>query len=374
MTVFVNSAKTFILTADGKDGDDTCQVSITVKDKPQLSCDLFTVSKSKVEKGENFTLRWETTGADDVEINQGIGDVADDGSKTTSVNRDTTFTLTASNDHDTVTCKVSVKIKDEDHDDDDKLRCELDISDDEIKKGDSVKLSWETEGGDEILLKDDRGNVLVDTEDGDDYDVDEDDIRVKPTRDTEYRLTVFDGNDKETCEVDVEVDEKEVLSVKTKRDQDPIVIGIPLTHVPYTGFEAGPVLTALFYTLLAIWGLAIAYILVIRRGNVFGFALPAKKEENVAASMTTAEPIYTPVQDFAPVAPTLETASALDTKAHEAHVLLSNDARAFIRARAETEEEQLAILDSVIANAKATFPTENGWVILNKARVEQLLG
>lgn len=377
-TVFVDSNTTFVLTVDGEDGDDTCQVSVTVKEKPQLSCDLFTVSKSKVEEDERFTLRWETTGATSVSINQGIGSVSADGSRTESVDDDTTYILTASNSHETVTCKVSVKVEE---DEKDRLRCDLEISDDEIEKGDSVRLSWDNDGADEILLKDDRGNVLVDTDDGDNYDVDEDDIKVKPTRDTEYRLTVYGKNgDKKTCEVDVEVDDKKV-TVDIDRNQNPIVIGIPLTHVPYTGFEAGPIMTTLFYILLAVWGLAIAYILVVKRGSVFGFALngDAKQESTVAAStMTAAAPIYTPVYDYAPAeTPVVEaddTLAALDNKAHDARVLLSTDARNFVASMAETREGQLAVLESVISAAKATYPTENGWVVLNKARVEELIG
>ena len=69
----------------------------------------------------------------------------------------------------------------------------------------------------------------------------------------------------------------------TTRDQQPLT-GIRLVEVPYTGFEAGPALTALFYTLLTLWAFFIAYVLIVKEGSVFGFTLKGRAtEETVTA-------------------------------------------------------------------------------------------
>ena len=55
------------------------------------------------------------------------------------------------------------------------------------------------------------------------------------------------------------------IIVLESRDQKPVVGSIYLTEVPYTGFEAGPVLTFIFYGLLTLWALFVAYVIVIKK-------------------------------------------------------------------------------------------------------------
>ncbi|QQR64984.1 hypothetical protein IPH92_00160 [Candidatus Kaiserbacteria bacterium] len=216
-------------------------------------CDSFTVSDSRVEEGDKVTLRWKTTDADDVDINQGVGDVDDDGSETVTIDEDTTFTLTARGDGDTDTCRVSVKVdEDDDNNDNDKLRCEFSVSDSAIRTGESVILSWINDATDRLVLKDNNGKTLADSKKNSDIDEDVDFLTVKPSKTTKYTLDVYDGNKKETCVLNVEVGKGTVS-------------GISLSQVPYTGFEAGPMLTAIFYGAIALWGLVLAYALVLKK-------------------------------------------------------------------------------------------------------------
>ena len=60
-------------------------------------------------------------------------------------------------------------------------------------------------------------------------------ITLSPTRDTEYTLTAERGSKDRTCRVKVEI-EDDIVIIET-RDQQPLVAGISLTAVPYTGFE-----------------------------------------------------------------------------------------------------------------------------------------
>lgn len=258
---------TYTLTAQGTGGSDTCSVSIEVdedEEEPKPRCDFFTISDSSVEEGDRVTLEWGTTNADQVSINQGIGNVSDDGSKNVTIDDDTTFILTVSNSEGEDTCRVSVEV-DEDEDDEPKPRCELDISDDKVKKGTKVTLEWETSNADEIEIEDDKGKEIFESKKSKYMDGE---IDVIINRDTEFTLIARGDGGKRECEVDVEVEDD--VTVFEKRDQ-PLVIS--LTSVPYTGFEAGPALTFLFYALLTLWALFIAYILVIKKGSVMGLSL-----------------------------------------------------------------------------------------------------
>jgi len=403
-TVFVDSDTTFKLRAIRGNEKDICTVAITVKDKPedkQPSCDYFEANPSDVDKNEDFVLRWGTTNADSVTINQGIGSVGDDGSITVSTDEDTTYTLTAKLGSKTVTCSTSVDVTEDHHHDN--PRCDLEISDDDIDKGDKVRLSWDNDNAKDIILEDDDGNELINTDDGDDYDPEDDDITVKPREDTEYTLTVYgkDGG-RDKCRVDVNVDDNhdDEVYVSKYRDQQPL---IALTRVPYTGFDAGPFLTGLFYTLLGLWGAAVAYILVVKKGSIFGFALAGGTAKAataasfapsvVSASVATESPVETetavpsnlpvgayPEMDTETVDDTSTEAegeadaemSMLEERAQESRVLLSSDALNFIKAQAGTFQAQLTFLDMAVHAAKSKYPTEDGWLALNKERLLQL--
>ena len=116
-----------------------------------------------------------------------------------------------------------------------------------------------------MSIEDDNGKTLIDT---DDLDSDEKkdfydgEIKVRPTEDTTYTLTAEKGSKKRTCKVSVDV--KNGVTVLEVRDQRPLA-GIALTQVPYTGFDAGTTLTFIFYAVLALWGLFIAYTVVLKK-------------------------------------------------------------------------------------------------------------
>lgn len=280
-TVFVDSTRTFVLTAVGTGGDDTCAVTINRENEEVKTprCDYFNASDTDVEEGDRVTLTWETTNADRVTISPDLGEVSRDGSTTVTVDDDTTYTLRALNlnNGQEDTCSVTIRVdEDEDDDDDDRKtpRCDLEISDDRVKRGERVTLSWETTHVDDIRIRDDRGNTIFDT---DDYSRSErkryfdGSIDLIINQSTEFTLTAggVDGGSR-TCRVDVDVED---IAIYEKRDQTPV---IALTQVPYTGFEAGKFLTFLFYAILTLWALFVAYVMVIKKSSVFGFSLYQK--------------------------------------------------------------------------------------------------
>lgn len=309
-------------------------------------------------------------------------------------------------------------------------RCELTVSAESVQAGEAVTLEWETRSTSEITLTDDRGNVIVTTADklsSDKSDLLDDEIVVRPTRDTTYTLVAERGRRDRECTVSVDV-EDDIVILET-RDQAPLVAGISLTEVPYTGFEAGPVMTTLFYTLLVAWALYLTYVLVVPRTamqaatvakadiptvskedhmtraemlrpDVFAPVAPAMAPEPtpvapVATSVATA-PSNLPVAPVAPVAEPVVAAApataipaapqmaavatadtpvevaALEAIAHNHYALVSSDAiKTFMIA--VPADEQLDRMVAVIEKAKTQHPLEDGWVVINNDRMLALL-
>jgi hypothetical protein len=381
--VTMHDDTTFTLTA--RDGNDsvTCTVSVNVDEDNNNNenprCDSFTVSDSKVDEGDKVTLKWRTTNADSVRIDNGVGSVSDDGEQRVTVNDDTTFTLTVRNGNEDDTCKVKVSVDEDNNNNSSSLRCELTASDTRINSGDEVKLSWNNRNADRIVLKDNHGKEIADSRDDRDVDEDKDSVKVHPKKDTEYTLTAYDGNKKKTCTVDVNVGDTNITSVRGQGT-------IPLSYTPYTGFEAGPMLTFIFYGAIALWGAFVGYMLVLKKKAALALShgVATTVHAGTVASTATAHapahesfiPVNLPmVEDTSAIVGTLETDSLriLEERANSQSVLISSDALRLIESQNGTHEEQAATLDRVIALAKAQYPKENGWIVINKEKIVALL-
>lgn len=68
-----------------------------------------------------------------------------------------------------------------------------------------------------------------------------------------------------------------------------------------------------------------------------------------------------------------EDLAVLENQAHAQRVLLSSDAMRYFVSKAASLEDRPALLDQVISKARVTFPSEDGWVVINLVRMEQLL-
>ncbi len=87
----------------------TVPVVPVVSDPPTISS--FTATPSEIFKGNNSTLSWSVSNATTVSIDQGIGNVSNTGNREVGPTVTTSYTLTATNSHGTVTksCTVTVK-------------------------------------------------------------------------------------------------------------------------------------------------------------------------------------------------------------------------------------------------------------------------
>ncbi len=405
-------SKTYTLTATGAGGTVSCPVSVTVPDTPNpLTCSAvtFNTSDNEVRDGSDVTLSWgwNDSRITSASIDQGIGSVANNSNKVVTINNDITYTMTIKSATSEAQCPVSIEVESGGGGGGSSSpRCELEISKKKIKAGEEIELTWETSRATRVVIEDSSKKELLDTNDyatsrRDDYF--DGDMELKPTKDTTYTLTASRGSRDRVCKVSVDV-ENSTVTVTEVRNQ-PLVAGISLSQVPYTGFEAGPFLTLLFYTILTLWALFVAYLFVIRRDRIAGVSLPGafgnspyvdvsreaaptasvSPAATYVASMTDTAPANLPVATTASpvigyqayVAPQSEEEaelSALENRAHSQKALLSSDAMRYLIHTEASLEERAKKLDGVIRVAKVTFPTEDGWIVLNLARMEALLG
>ena len=230
-------------------------------DEPRCEID---AEDTTIEEGDSTRLIWESDDADEARINQGIGSVNLDGSRTVSPDEDTTYVLTVRDDDgDTDTCSVTIRVEEEEDDDD--LRCELTVDDRTVDEGDEVTLEWDIEG-DADYASINQGVGRVD-EDGGEEEVEVD-------RDTTFRLTVRnDDGDEDTCSVTVRVDEEnEFSSIDFEGDpvyNPPVVY---LSDIPYTGLDdIDPAVLSFWVILIALAGAGTWF--AYRMGFIPTFAL-----------------------------------------------------------------------------------------------------
>jgi hypothetical protein len=400
-TVSPLESTTYTLSLAGAGGTAQCTVPVTViqPHSNSLSCGQnvnFTADVNSIYSGQSTVLHWDINGVSNVSITD-LGSVAVDGSQSVSPTSDRTYTLTASNGSDSISCPFTIYVsRGSHHSSSPSPRCSLSASDTSITLGERTTLTWTTGSAFDLTLKDDSGKTLVSTLDrssSDKSDLFDGEMTLRPEKDTTYTLHAERGSSYEDCRVDVKVASVVVSQV---RDQQPLVSGIALTQVPYTGFEAGPIMTFIFYGLLALWALYLAYVLVVRRnalsfvtGSIVSTATPvahidAADVHGVFTPSAVATPVFHQPVAATPVA-TAHTATIgydaaitdaatteIENAAHAAHVLLSADAvQTFVAAT--PVETRLATLATVLTAAKGTYPTEDGWVILGEERMRALL-
>jgi hypothetical protein len=94
------------ITVDGSAGGNGSPPPATAK--PVISA--FSATPGSITEGESSTLNWTVTGATEVSIDQGIGDVALSSSRPVSPASSTVYTLTAKNDAGTVKATAQVVV------------------------------------------------------------------------------------------------------------------------------------------------------------------------------------------------------------------------------------------------------------------------
>jgi len=387
--------KTYTLTASGNGKTVTCMKTITVTtvNNPNLACTMNASVTSFPQGGGTTQLSWTTTGAASASIDQGIGGVSLNDSKSVFVPDNRNYTLTAYDSQGrSVSCVVSTVV---DHGGggggggggSSRPSCTLfHTSTHNVSAGQKATLSWTTIRGSEVSIVDNHDKEIFNTSNRD--EVYAGSVDVAPTRDTIYTLTVSKQGKTDSCDVHVYADNGGT-GVTVVRDRQPVTT-ITFRDVPYTGFDAGPILAGTFYALLAAWALVAAYVIVIQKGSVMGFSLATAGFASnarravapvVARTATAVAPTNLPVasdedeeeeevveeEEFGG-----EEESSLQNRAFAAGVILSQDAlKAVVRAGSSLTE-RMTIMDAVLARAKESLPREDGWIALDRARISAL--
>jgi len=360
----------------------------------------FNASDTSISRGQSTTLNWSTTNVDSLTIT-GLNTTALSGNQTVAPSSDTTYTLNATQSGTTIACPLSINVSTGGGGGgggggSSTPRCELEISDKNITLGEEITVKWETSNATEVTLKDDRGRVLFTTDkflNRDKQQYFDHSIKFKPTRNTTYTLVAERGSRDRECTVSVKLDDTIVLL--QVRDQAPLVTGISLSQVPYTGFEAGPIMTVLFYMLLIGWALYITYVLVMPKLTpaVVGVSDTRSNQDLMihaegirpdvftpikTAAVATAPanlPVAAPVswthsvaEDSAAEAVEVTAATTIENQAHKLQALISSDAVHSIEAMTTTDNRS-AVVAKIVNDAKGQFPLEDGWVVINQARL-----
>ncbi len=109
-TVYPATNTTYTLQACNEAGNSTATVHITVSAPTLPIINYFTALPTSIVVGGSSTLSWRVSGATEVTINQGIGAVSPNGTRTVYPTTSTTYTLQASNGAGSVISLVQVAV------------------------------------------------------------------------------------------------------------------------------------------------------------------------------------------------------------------------------------------------------------------------
>ena len=397
-TITVSPLQTITYTLTGTGANNqvvSCPVTITVNQPDAaITCAAnvnFSANNNSIRRGDSSTLTWSTTGLSSVRFDN-LNSTGLNGSVTVSPSDSITYTLIGTKGSQTINCPVTINVSSDNNNGggggggSSSVKCSLKISDNKISRGDRVTLKWDTTRATEVTIKDNHGKTLIDTDgksSSQKKDLYDGELTLRPEKDTTYTLVAEKGSKDKTCKVTVDVEDTVVVT--QVRDQQPLVTGIALTNVPYTGFEAGPFMTSVFYTLLAAWALYMAYVLVGRRNgmNAYAFTPATVTSDIVPSTMMVPEKVTsTPAFYQTPIAAAAITATvgyeahtvaneAIEAQAHAANVLLSTDAIAYF-VGATANEDRTTVLAQILTAAKASYPSEEGWVTVTTDRMVEL--
>ncbi|MBP9759843.1 MAG: hypothetical protein KBD24_00555 [Candidatus Pacebacteria bacterium] len=275
--------------------------------------------------------------------------------------------------------------------------CSLTLSPSSVRKGASATLSWS--GSYVTSGSIDQGVGTVNTSGS---------TAVTPANTTTYTGTFIGTNGTQvSCATTLSIttggggkclncdDDDKVVTKKTvKKDVTPSIVlaktitkagsYITLDQVPYTGFEAGPVATMFFWmTILALSAL-IAYLFTrfqpiayirsglmtspenLVAGSVHGTMHAPSTSSSLLPSVNMSQQVYGIADD--------NGAGKIEDLAHGENILLSPEAtRMIMLAIGQSGQSTDTFLSALFDKVVATYPREDGWILLSQERASALL-
>ena len=369
----------------------TCQKTVTVESFGSPWCEVI-ANPTSISRGQSATIRWNSGNVSRVDIDNGIGsDVGTAGDRSVSPIDTTKYTGTFYGlNGETIRCDATVTVTDEPAG----PVCDMSVSESPVRRGDSVTLSWNSTNAVSATIDQGLGTVSVDGSQG---------VTVNQSTTYTGTFTAADGKEvKCTASVRIKTGGGPCLNCKEADDDDddddepsPAIVlskafeaGTPryitLTDVPYTGFTAGPVMTAFFWLSVVAMAAGIAYAVTYqqpfaRLARLFSVnAMVAYQEEQehmrqapISASTFAAAPVFTHLFADAPAAAYGNGGpdAGIEDMAHQEHILLSPEAMHTISAQIDlTGAGTHEYLSAFFAETKSQFAPEDGWILLSKER------
>ena len=183
-TVTLSETTTYTITATGPGGTATSVVTVTVFQPPTAS---LAADPETILLGASATLTWNTTGAESVSIDPGIGTVDANGSVSVSPADTTTYTITASGPGGTTTDTATIKVIWP-------PTVTISADPDSILLGESATLSWSSTNADSCTIEPGIGVVATSGS-----------MTVSPTATTTYTITATGSGGTATAQATVTV-------------------------------------------------------------------------------------------------------------------------------------------------------------------------
>lgn len=149
---------TYTATFSGQNGSVTCSKTVTVTTPPPAPTCSMTASPANIQQGQSSTLTWGSTNATSATINQGIGSVAVNGSRSISPQVSTTYTGTFSGAGGTVTCSATVTVTTPPP----APTCSMSVNPNAILAGGSATLTWNSDHTVSASIDNGIGSVALD--------------------------------------------------------------------------------------------------------------------------------------------------------------------------------------------------------------------
>lgn len=378
-----------------------CSVKIVVTTPPPTDpvCTLTGDPTTLPIGGGSVHLVWTSDNAVSGSLDNGIGNISLDGSKDVNVTQTTTFKATFKNAAGKkVTCAKTITVTPPVN----TPTCTMSLSPDSVVRGQgtSVTLTWSATNVTSGFI--DNGVATVTTSGSTTF---------IPNQETLYTGTFTGPYGNAVCTARVVVttppctvncggggfDQPRVeVSKRDLPNQTPLAF-VYLSQVPYTGFPATPLETALYWLALVVISGVIAYYIVIKNviwkfaATFFGngskvetvhYVAEVETPDVVAESRMSAAPFNLPggvVVEETFAAPHFgQTGSSLkdsvEGRAHRDQILLSPEVvDTLIAEGSGKDSEVMALVESALAGAKAAFPREDGWILVNRDRLSAVL-
>lgn len=266
--VYPSVTTTYTLTVTNYQGQTAqCQTTAYVSGSsyqtPSCWINLSQYNQYNQYNNQQATLSWGSTNATSATINPSVGSVGTSGSQIVYPYGNQIYTMTVYNAQgQSATCQTSYVSSGN-------VYCSITATPMNIQNGSSAYLSWTSTGATSAWLSDGLGNVAPNGS-----------LTVRPETSRNYTLTVTGVNGTQTCNTYVTVSGYYV----------------PLNHIPYTGFDLGPVGNTVYWFVLAFFAVAAGYSMVYFMPKYFSFSTRSRSARayTVPEARIISERVITP--------------------------------------------------------------------------------